>query len=365
MVETAIVNRPEDLALTANDVKTYICPAASDHEVAEFLRICVRVRLDPFLKQIFLVKYGQQPAAIVIGLSAYLIWADQNPNYQGYQSGVVVSDANGDVQRREGSATFPGDTLVGGWATGRRKDWAEPQTSTVALEEYDLGQALWNKKKGTMIEKVAVVQLLRRMFPDEVNKKQEELGSVTVEVIDDDDMPAIDQSKVIDNVPAVLTGPKAGDHPLLQVCPVHDIAWVWRDGERNRPGWWSHPKPEGETGFCQQTGILSDVIRAECKKLQPPVTQDGLNAWLKGIYDGRTMSALTPEEKVAVIEALPEHFASTAPVPAPVDTTTTSDGEAPPASTSSQDGPVSGVDESQGEGYVEPDDDAKQLGLGG
>ena len=59
--------------LSPNIVRNYLVNgsgAVTDQEVAMFLNLCKYQRLNPFLKEAYLVKYGNQPATIVTGKEA-------------------------------------------------------------------------------------------------------------------------------------------------------------------------------------------------------------------------------------------------------------------------------------------------------
>lgn len=92
--------------------------------------------------------------------------AEGHPQYDGFEAGIIVLDsAAGEIDHRQGSLVYDGETLVGGWAKVYRKDRSRPYYSEVKLAEYDTGKSLWNGKKSTMIRKVAVNQALREAFP--------------------------------------------------------------------------------------------------------------------------------------------------------------------------------------------------------
>ena len=56
-----------EISLSFEDVKKYICQDATDKEIFNFLQICKYQKLNPFLREVYLVKYGQSPATIVTG----------------------------------------------------------------------------------------------------------------------------------------------------------------------------------------------------------------------------------------------------------------------------------------------------------
>jgi phage recombination protein Bet len=120
----------------------------SDQEVVLFMQLCSHAQLDPFLRDAYLVKYGDSaPASMVIGKDAYLRRASSHPAYDGHE--CTVSD--------------DGATAT---ATVYRKDRSHPVRVTVDRAEYDSRRGSWNKMPRTMLRKVALVQALRESFPD-------------------------------------------------------------------------------------------------------------------------------------------------------------------------------------------------------
>lgn len=146
----------------------------TDQEVTFFLNLCKFQRLNPFLKECYLVKYGnEQPATIVTGRDAFDKRAFRNKRFQGKQAGVVLLKEDGTLESRIGSMVLPNETLVGGWAKVFVEGYMVPIESQVSVEEY-MGRKKdgtpnnqWATKPGTMIRKVALVQALREAFPEE------------------------------------------------------------------------------------------------------------------------------------------------------------------------------------------------------
>jgi phage recombination protein Bet len=152
--------------LTFEDIKTYICPAATDQETMMFLKLCQARNLNPFLKEAYLIKYdGGKPAQMVVGKDKFTKTAEEHPQFDGFKAGIIVG-AGDEILEREG--TFyrkgKGEELLGGWAEIYRKDRKMPFKQTVSLQEFDKGMANWKTMPGTMIRKCALVQALRECF---------------------------------------------------------------------------------------------------------------------------------------------------------------------------------------------------------
>jgi phage recombination protein Bet len=213
----------EDIKLSSSIVRKYLVNGdaanVTDQEVMMFLTLCKYQHLNPFLRECYLVKYGNSPATIVTGKDTFTKRASRNPNYKGKQSGIIVyNPETGAVENREGTFKLPNEQIVGGWARIFIKD-REPEYNTVSFDEYagrkkdGTLNSQWASKPATMIRKVAVVQALRDAFPDDFDAMYslEEMGEVN-EVIPENDNPVI----LPQEMPAAL--PEA--QPVQQAAPA-------------------------------------------------------------------------------------------------------------------------------------------------
>ena len=168
----------ETVKLSPSIIRNYLVNGngeVTDQEVAMFLNLCRFQHLNPFLREAYLIKFGNQPATIVTGKDAITKRAMRNPKYAGQQAGVVIfKPDSGDLEYRTGSLVMPNEQLVGGWAKVFVKDYDVPIEVSVAYQEY-VGttkngeiNSQWSKKPATMIRKVALVQALREAFPEDL-----------------------------------------------------------------------------------------------------------------------------------------------------------------------------------------------------
>jgi len=143
-------------------------PNVTEKEVMLFLKLCESQKINPFLREAYLVKYGSSPAQIIAGKELFTKRAEAHPDYAGSKAGIIILNSNGEYVEREGTMFLAelGETMVGGWAEVYRKGYTTPIKNTVTLREYDSGKSVWASKKGTMIRKVALVQSLREAFPN-------------------------------------------------------------------------------------------------------------------------------------------------------------------------------------------------------
>ena len=145
----------------------------TDQEVVMFINLCKAQRLNPFLKEAYLIKYGNQPATIVTGKEVFTKRARRNKDYAGQQAGIIVQKEDGTIENRIGTLRLQDETIVGGWAKVYIKGYEVPTEITVSFDEY-VGtkkdgeiNSQWSKKPATMIRKVALVQALREAFPED------------------------------------------------------------------------------------------------------------------------------------------------------------------------------------------------------
>lgn len=157
-----------NITVTADDVRNLICPSADQKEVSLFLQLCKSQRLNPFVKDAYLVKYGSNPAQMITNYQVFNRRACRNDNYAGIENGVVVL-RNGEIVHKDGSAVYKaaGETLLGGWAKVYFKDNRKPAYAEVALDDYSTGKSNWSKMPGVMIEKCAKAAAWRLAFPDD------------------------------------------------------------------------------------------------------------------------------------------------------------------------------------------------------
>lgn len=169
--------------MTFEDIRNFLCPAASDKDTFMFLKLCQARNLNPFCNEAYLIPYKDNKTqeikcSMVVGKEAFMRKAEQNPAYRGFKAGLILSKGE-DLIYREGTFQRKGETLEGGWCEVYRSDRDQPIRAEVSLAEYDQGHGLWNHgKKATMIRKVAVVSGHREAFPGDTSGMygSEEMG---------------------------------------------------------------------------------------------------------------------------------------------------------------------------------------------
>lgn len=167
-----------EVTLTKEVIQNYIVGSdakITDGEFLMFAELCRARKLNPFLKEAYIIKYGNNPAQLVVSKDVVLKRAALNPNYDGKKSGIIVKDLKtGNRKTIEGTCYDPEDEkLLGGWCITKRKDWTEPEYKSVSLHEVAKKKSNgelngnWLTQPATMLEKVATVRCLREAFVED------------------------------------------------------------------------------------------------------------------------------------------------------------------------------------------------------
>lgn len=236
--EKAIVKwKGEAITISFHDVKSLICPYASDQETAIFLRTCQSLQLNPFAKEIYLIKYGERDkAAMVIAIDSYLKSAETNDNFNGFEAGIILKDSGGKLELREGSLLLPDEAekLVGGYAKVYRKDREKPfymsvnKAECVRFTREGNLTKFWTKdKQPMMLRKTALKRALVEAFPSLF------AGTMSNVEADYEVMP--------EEVKEAVPKPQ-GETPEGELPPAYE-----RNGEAYWKLWWARQKEKGLT----------------------------------------------------------------------------------------------------------------------
>lgn len=148
----------EKVVLNPTVVRDYLVSGngnVSDSEIIMFMKLCKARNLNPWTKDAYLIKYGNERAAMVIGKDAFLRRAQSNGKYRGHE--VEVSEDGQQATCR---------VYVDGYQV--------PISVTVDLDEY-IGRkssgeinSQWKKRPKTMLRKCALVAGLREAFTEDL-----------------------------------------------------------------------------------------------------------------------------------------------------------------------------------------------------
>ena len=158
----------EAVKLSGNTVKQYLVRGngtVSDQELVMFMNLCKFQKLNPFLNEAYLIKFGSSPAQIIVSKEAFMKRAEGHPEYKGLKAGIIV-ERDGELVDVLGAVKLSGDKLIGGWAEVYRNDRDFPVTVRIDYAEFSKNQATWKDMPMNMIRKSAVVNAQREAFPE-------------------------------------------------------------------------------------------------------------------------------------------------------------------------------------------------------
>lgn len=209
----------EAVALSPEVIRQHLVSGGgnvTDTEVMTFLNLCRYQHLNPFLREAYLIKYGDRsPATMVVGKDVFLKRAKRRPEFDGLQAGVIVRNKETkEIEEREGTFFLQTEeALLGGWAKIWIKGFRVPMYASVRIGEYAGRKSdgslngQWASKPGTMIRKVAMVQALREAFPEDA-----------AGLYDQDEIPQA-QEVVLDEAAVIVAEPEKAEE-VKQPEPV-------------------------------------------------------------------------------------------------------------------------------------------------
>jgi phage recombination protein Bet len=139
----------DDVTVTRDDVRNYLCKDATDKEIYMAMGIMASYKLNPFKREIHLIKFKDSPAEVIVGYESYLKRAERTGKLKGWKAGISEDKKQA-------------------WVKIWRADWDEPFEWTVELAEFDKKRATWTAMPTHMGKKVAIAQGFRLAFPDEL-----------------------------------------------------------------------------------------------------------------------------------------------------------------------------------------------------
>jgi phage recombination protein Bet len=174
-----------------NEIRKIFAPKLNEMEFQYFVGVGKATGLNPFLREIWCVKYQDNaPAQVFIGRDGYRKAAQAHVDYDYHQPDAIYENdmfsiSDGEIKH---SYKFTNrGALVGAYCVVKRHKSSRPIYVLVELKEYSTNKSLWNAQTGkqaTMIKKVAESQCLRAAFQDILGgtySKEEEWAHETKE----------------------------------------------------------------------------------------------------------------------------------------------------------------------------------------
>src|SRR6056297_668733 len=150
-----------------------------------FLYMAKLYDLNPLLREIWAIKFNNQPAQIFTGRDGLLKIAHKSGMFDGMKTMLLV-EQNGEAVEVDVAPSKA--KLLGAKTYIWRKDMSHPVEVSVKFSEYDKSNSpkynTWKDKPDTMIKKVAEAHCLRRTFsihglylPEEFKQAQEDFDN--------------------------------------------------------------------------------------------------------------------------------------------------------------------------------------------
>lgn len=158
--------------LSLKEIREIYAPKANENEFKAFVGLGRATGLNPFLREIWLIKYDDKaPASIFIGRDGYRRSAQANKNYDWHHVESVYSNDDFQYNLKLGEIDHKQNfkdrgILIGAYCLVQKKNSSKPIYVFVTLKEYNSGRSVWSTKPETMIKKVAEAQALRMAFQE-------------------------------------------------------------------------------------------------------------------------------------------------------------------------------------------------------
>lgn len=242
------IQRVSDSALTQDQIdliKRTIAKGATNDELAMFVQVCNRLRLDPFARQVFAVKRWdnrerREVMSIQVSIDGARLVAERTSHYAGQQGPFWCGD-DGVWRDVWLSKQPPAAARVG----VLRHDFREPLYAVALWDEYvqtmkdkqtgkTVASPMWARMPALMLAKCAESLALRRAFPNELSGiyTSDEMGQATpVETVEAayDDAPVLPPPDV-DAIVAAFRAAK-GRTEYAEASKLAKSAWPNIDGE--------------------------------------------------------------------------------------------------------------------------------------
>jgi len=295
-------------------------PKAPETDVMRAALLCATYQLNPLMKHVFLVPYGQGDKAtwsIQIGIGATRLAASRRGPVSFIDGPRIMSqEEQKQIRGRIDSQRIWAITKLGG----------RNGATSVGYGSYGATETVQGEAKGNSRENMAMIrserQALDRLYPAEmpmpadIETVDESFESAPLAAVEGEYRDISDAKEIPPSVaekPAVApkistaeeipTEKIIGPYPkltakygnILDGCTIHGDAWSISKFKKR-----TH---KTDDGWCNFADLLRPITEKICKAAG---IEDGLalNDKVKAKYEGRTWSKLSEEEQLAVLEGL-------------------------------------------------------------
>jgi phage recombination protein Bet len=208
-------------------LKRMIVKDASEDELKLFVQICNKTRLDPFARQIYAIRRGNQMSAQV-SIDGQRLVAERTGKYAGQLGPYWTGDGKEWVDVWLEKAP-PKAAKVG----VLRSDFKEPIWAVARFDAYAQDSAMWRKMGDLMLAKCAESLGLRKAFPNElsglytdVEMAQADNAPVRAAAGADDLAPAFEEPAPISDAQQAMLKAKARYLLGFDVAEICEMAGV-------------------------------------------------------------------------------------------------------------------------------------------
>lgn len=316
--EALAISEKQINSLTIQEVGKLWAPGVSPKEFELFIGICKAYNLNPFKREIHIIKYAEAfPASIVVGYEVYIKRAERSGDLDGWSI-----HTEGEIPNLKAILTI------------HRKSWKLPFTHEVYYSEI-VGKkkdgtitAIWIKQPKFMSKKCCIGQGFRLAFPDELGGMpflEEEAQSIdeiepihtkpTVSHAEPVEAEVVNTDKPVTASEVAATAEKkATNDTLSPVTPPTPMVSNNATKEPEKPKEFETStvtpalvdKTEKKTG---EPKITSAQIRALKFLVESTPDQTATNKWIAKEYKVETYADMTERQALSCIEFMQKKLA--------------------------------------------------------
>lgn len=153
--------KTDQVELLPDEVRKFIDPQGNgtEQEHQFFLELCKARKLNPFVKDVYFIKYGNMQAATVIAVDTFVARSMDHSIYEGYEAGWIVG-----AEETTTRTPDPFGNLMGAWCKVMRTGMV-PCEAVVRLDAFTTKKNRWVTDPFGMIQKCAIAAAHRKAFP--------------------------------------------------------------------------------------------------------------------------------------------------------------------------------------------------------